>query len=305
MEFGKLEDISNVDWALPPDDPHNERRISGKENHRLFFGSPAWGCRQWLGKIYPPKTQPEKFLYHYSRNFNSIELNTTHYRIPDENTVNEWLSFVPSGFEFCPKVTKEISHSQFGITDKFLLKKWISFLEKMNSHLGPCFIQFHESFSYENKMLLFRFLENWPSEFELAVEFRHRSWFRDHKILPALCDYLANKKIGLVITDVAGRRDVLHTSLSTPWTMIRLIGNDLDPSDERRLLDWAQRLKEWQKLGLERTYFFIHQPDDLWTIEFAQAASRIFTNEGYLNLPPFNFAKPHDLLSYLEEKSCL
>lgn len=297
MEFGKLADISGVNWALPSDDPKNELRLVQPLHSNIFFGSPAWGCKFWMGKIYPAQTPAEKFLYHYSRHFNCIELNTTHYRIPDEQTTKEWQSQVPDNFQFCPKLHKDISHSKAGMTDKCLLRSWLAFMENMEKNLGPAFIQFHERFSYFDKSHLFRFLENWPSEFKLSIELRHPSWFQQNTILPALGDYLQKRGIGLVITDVAGRRDVLHSSFTTNWTMIRLIGNDLDESDGLRLVDWAERLKNWQEKGIEKTYLFLHQPDDLWTIEFAQMAERVFSQAGFTDIPSFELVPPRDLFN--------
>lgn len=291
MEFGKLDDLSFVDWALPKDDSGNSKRLTPNNEFKLYFGSPAWGNKIWTGKLYPPKTKPNEFLYHYSRSFNSVELNTTHYRIPNSDGVKEWLSLVPKSFEFCPKVNKEISHARNGLLDKTTFSYWLTFLERMQGNLGPCFIQFHEMFSYSEKAQLFQFLENWPSEFKLTLELRHQSWFREGIILPALTDYLHKKNIGLVITDVAGRRDVLHSSLSTDWTMIRLIGNDLDLSDEKRLADWQERILAWKKMGLKKVYFFLHQPDDVLTVEFAQLAQEIFEKAKFCEVPKIQMIK--------------
>ena len=297
MEFGRIEDISNVNWSLPIDDPKNERFEGKPAVPRIFFGSPAWSNKFWRGKIYPKDAPTEKFLYYYSRQFNCIELNTTHYRIPMKEVTEEWLSLVPSNFQFCPKLHKDISHSRSGMTDKKLLKEWLTFIGRLNENLGPCFIQFHERFSYEDKMLLFQFLENWPSEFKLSIELRHSSWFKNNTILPALTDYLYKRGIGLVITDVAGRRDVLHTSLSTSWSIIRLIGNDLHASDTFRLQDWSSRINIWKNKGLEKVYLLLHQPDDVWTIEFAQLAHKTFSEGGHSEVPSIEFFKERDLFS--------
>jgi uncharacterized protein YecE (DUF72 family) len=297
MEFGKLENISEVNWNLPSDDARNEWRLSHLANSQIIIGAPGWACKLWLGKIYPAKTAPEKFLYHYSRYFNCIELNASHYRIPNEETTKHWLEQVPDSFQFCPKLHKDISHSKTGLTDKKLMQTWFFFLEHLGANLAPSFIQFHENFSYHDKFFLFKFLENWPSEFKLSVELRHPSWFKQNTILPALSDYLRKRDIGLVITDVAGRRDVLHTSLTTNWSMIRLIGNNLDESDNRRLSDWAERIKTWQGKGIEKTYLFLHQPDDVWTIEFAQMMQLVFSERGFDELPQFDLEKPRDLFT--------
>ena len=297
MEFGRIEDISSVDWSIPPDDSKNKRLEGKGANPQVLFGSPAWANKFWRGKIYPKDAPPEKFLYYYSRQFNCIELNTTHYRIPTKEVTEEWLSLVPSQFHFCPKLHKDISHNRFGMLDKKLLSEWLNFIEGLKENLGPCFVQFHEKFSYKDKALLFQFLENWPSEFKLSVELRHSSWFEQNKILPALTDYLYKKGIGLVITDVAGRRDVLHTTLSSTWSIIRMIGNDLHESDTSRLQEWSSRIKLWKRKGLEKVYFLLHQPDDVWTLEFAQLAHGVFSAEGHIEVPRIEFYKERDLFT--------
>ncbi len=299
MEFGKLADIQNVNWTLPAEDPKNTSRLSPSSTFKLHFGSPAWGAKNFVGKIYPEKTPAHEFLYHYSRNFDCIELNTTHYRIPDEKTTTDWLAQVDPNFLFCPKLHKDISHSRNGLFDKTLLAHWLDFLGRIHGNLGPCFIQFHEMFSYKDKMHLFQFLESWPSEFKLTLELRHPSWFQDGVILPPLADYLNRKNIGLVITDVAGRRDVLHSTLSTNWTLIRLIGNNLHTSDEKRLNDWAQRISEWKDKGLKDCFLFLHQPDDIMTIEFATLAQDVFLNHKLKSSPQFNLHSNMDLLSFI------
>lgn len=301
MEFGKTSDIQNINWTLPEDDVKNPSHITPKSSSdsKLYFGAPAWGSKHWIGKIYPKRTPSQESLHYYSRNFTCIELNTAHYRIPDEKTTHEWLSKVPEHFRFCPKLHKDISHARNGLVDKITLDHWLNFLERMKPNLGPCFIQLSEYFAYQDKMLLFRFLENWPSEFKLTLELRHPTWFQDGVILPALTDYLNRKNIGLVITDVAGRRDVLHSSISANWTLIRLIGNNLDPSDEQRLSQWAQKIKGWQSMGLSETFLFLHQPEDLMTIEFMNMAESIFLKNGFTNVPHLQMQTQDDLLSML------
>lgn len=290
MEFGKLDNIDSVNWTLPVDDPKNSSHLSDSSStipadFKLYLGTPAWGAKSWIGKIYPPKTPPQEFLHHYSRNFTCIELNTTHYRIPDEKTVHDWQSQVPANFKFCPKVHKDISHARNGLVDKQMILHWLHFLDNIRDHLGPSFIQLHEMFAYKDKMLLFQFLENWPAEFKLTLELRHPSWFQSGAILPALGDYLHRKNIGLVITDVAGRRDVLHSTLSADWSLIRLIGNNLHSSDELRLQSWSKRLSQWRELGLKEAYLFLHQPDDIMTIEFSEMAFEIFKQAGFSDIP--------------------
>lgn len=264
MEFGKVDNIDHVNWSLPKDDPQTRIFLNSlsKDSECLFYvGAPSWGASEWLGRIYPPKTKSADFLFHYSRNFNCIELNTTHYRIPTTEMVKNWCGQVPETFHFCPKIYKEISHTRNGLRNKELLKEQYRSLADFEEYLGPSFIQLPPYFTYENKVELFHFLEAWPSEFELLLEFRHSSWFSDNQILEPLVLYLQKKNIGIVITDVAGRRDVLHLSISAPFSMLRFIGNDLHKSDFERSLAWSKKLAEWKEYGLKKFYFMVHEAD--------------------------------------------
>ncbi|WII72679.1 DUF72 domain-containing protein [Bdellovibrio sp. 22V] len=294
MEFGKLASVDSVDWTLPPDDPASAeylQKLSGTAlpSTRYLLGTPAWGHKEWIGKIYPAKTKPADFLFHYSRNYDTIELNTTHYRIPSSEQVKKWQEQVTPHFQFCPKVFQGITHSAQGLSDKKLYQEWFQFLANIRANLGPCFAQFPPHFDYSKKAQLFYFLQQWPQEFELALEFRHPSWFEEGRILSALTKYLQTRNVGLVITDVAGRRDVLHTSISAPFTMLRIIGNDLHASDYTRSREWAQRLSQWSQQGLQRVYYFVHEPDDLKSPEMTQALIQYLNEECDAQLNPLTW----------------
>ncbi|MEK6555463.1 MAG: DUF72 domain-containing protein [Bdellovibrionota bacterium] len=274
MEFGKLDNVDQVDWALPKDDPLSAPFLAQFQKNdplKVYFGAPAWNHKEWMGKIYPLKTKPTEFLYHYSRYFTCLEMNTVHYRIPTGEQVKKWRDKVPEEFLFCPKVFNGLSHTCNGLRDKQLLSEWMGFLESLQSNCGPSFLQLPPQYDYSNRAELFEFLKNWPVHFELSLEFRHPSWFQEGRILPLLTQYLQTRKIGLVITDVAGRRDVLHTSMSADFSMVRFIGNALHPSDYTRTDTWLERFRIWEGYGLQRVFLFIHEPDDILVPEMTSS----------------------------------
>lgn len=309
MEFGKIEkvsDLDSIDWRLPQTGSNSFgflralRAAKGEENvpasmaTKFYLGTPAWGHKNWIGKIYPPKTKPADFLSFYAKSFNSIELNSSHYGIPNEGTVSKWMAAVGPDFLFCPKLLQQMSHYDQGLLDAKLQNQWFAFLESLQEKRGPCFAQFPPHFDYSKKAILFRFLEQWPTDFELALEFRHPSWFKDGEVLPALTEYLQKKGargkgIGLVITDVAGRRDVLHASVSAPFTMLRFIGNDLHPTDFQRAKLWAERFSELSNAGMQRAFFFVHEPDDIHAPEMAQTIVQELNEEVGADLLPLQW----------------
>lgn len=268
MEFGTLTEIENVDWTLPKEDPSTKpflEALGGRkpQKTRFYVGAPIWQQKEWKEKIYPRGMPPSDALFHYSRTFNCIEFNSTHYSVPSPAQIEKWVSQVPSEFRFLPKLPQTISHVKNGLLDAVARREWLTALKAFGGSLGPCFLQLPPSFNYDRKAELFHFLEAWSDEYKLSVEFRHPSWFQDGHVLPALTKYLQSRRIGLVITDVAGRRDVLHSSISAPFSFLRFIGNDLHPSDFTRIADWIARLQRWQSAGLEDFYFLAHQTDNI------------------------------------------
>lgn len=277
MEFGKLPNVDHVDWTLPKEDPVSRRFLErlredpfDRSSFRLLFGAPLWGTKKWVGSTYPSDAKPADYLRHYANRYTTIELNTSHYRIPSADQVAKWREQVPTSFQFCSKVHQSISHDRVGMQDTALLKTWHDYVEALGENAGPSFIQFPPYFDYSDKASLFSFLRQWPEGHRLALEFRHPTWFDGGRILPALTEYLQSRKIGLVITDVAGRRDVLHSSISAEFSLLRFIGNDLHPSDETRATAWVERFEQWRQAGLKTEYLFIHEPDDDHTPEMTE-----------------------------------
>lgn len=213
--------------------------------------------------MYPQGTDPKDFLYHYSRQFTSIELNTTHYRIPDKETIAKWRETTPEGFKFCPKWPQEISHHSPLSSRAVLIREFVTNVMELSDRLGLTFLQLPPHFTPNDGRDLALFLKELPREFPLAIEFRHPAFFQEHRLRDPIYNLLAAAGATVVITDVAGRRDVLHTSLPTTKVLVRFIGNDLHATDDTRILEWAARLKSWLALGLTEVEFFIHQPGDL------------------------------------------
>ncbi len=270
MKFGKLASIEGVDFSLPDLGYADLRGLSGQPAPRLqaYVGLPRWGSKDWIGEIYPKGTKPAEYLGYYARSFNSIELNSTHYRSPSPDLVRQWYEASQPGFLFCPKVPQVISHYRKLLDCREELLRFTEAIAGFEDRLGHSFLQLHDSFGPSLLPQLRAFLPQWPQELPLAIEFRHPEWFTAQQLLPALSELLAVHGVAAVITDVAGRRDVLHQSLTTPTVMIRLVGNGLHPSDLSRAQAWLERLQAWQSKGLERVYLFAHQPGDVQAVQY-------------------------------------
>ncbi|MGZ3885454.1 MAG: DUF72 domain-containing protein [Bacteroidia bacterium] len=262
MEFGRLESIEGIDFSLPPDHPGVKKILGGKRSNALqvYVGCPEWVNDGFIGKIYPLHAKAKDYVKYYAQQFNSIELNASHYRVPDINTIQRWAGVVPEGFKFSPKVHQSISHSADISKCRNLIYDFYESVLHFGPHLGTSFLQLPPHFDTARLDLLLDFLEHCPLR-DLAIELRHHSWFAGTEQLNTLCNYLYKTKFCLAVTDVAGRRDVLHGRLTNTTAFIRFVANNLHPTDYTRLDAWAERLTEWIGAGLETLYFFIHTPD--------------------------------------------
>lgn len=283
MEFGKLSNISQVNFDLPPDPPENRevlKNFSPKNSKpTIYIGATGYNMKQWVGKWYPPATRDREHLLHYGRQFNTIEHNTTHYRIPDSATVQRWREEVPADFRYCPKLPQIISHAaNLGVSGT-QIREFTDSIFGLEEKLGCCFMQLPPQFSVFQWRVLDAFFQKISADLPLAIEVRNESFFDGSAAAEAFFQMLSDVGKTAVITDVAGRRDVCHLRLTTAQTMIRFVGNDLHSSDFQRIEQWAQQLSKWFSEGLQAAYFFTHEPDNLLAPDLAKFAGEVFSRK--------------------------
>ena len=77
-----------------------------------------------------------------------------------------------------------------------------------------------------------------------------------------------SNKITTIITDTAGRRDLLHMNLTTPKAFIRFVGAN-HKTDYSRIDEWVNRLINWKNNGVEEISFFLHQNIEIESVKLA------------------------------------
>lgn len=259
MKFGKVDHPEHIDFTIPkdhPDTPVVLSKYGSKEKPNVFVGCAKWN-RQDLKNFYPRGTKDE--LQYYSSQFNCIELNATFYRIFPSDTYEKWYDKTPEGFKFFPKMTNEVSHLR-RLNDQVypVVDRYLEVTALLREKMGTIFLQMHNNFNPKNWDRVVRFVEYWPKEFPLAMEFRHTDWFTDETVAQELYHLLEENNIANVLVDTAGRRDLMHMRLTNNEAFIRYVGAN-HPSDYPRLQDWVKRLSAWQEQGLQNIHFFVHQ----------------------------------------------
>jgi uncharacterized protein YecE (DUF72 family) len=296
MEFGRVpeHELSAVDFTLPPDTEltvetlRNSSRQAAMQTH---VGCAKWGRKEWVGKIYPPKTKEANFLDEYVKHFDCIELNATFYQVYGPQTIAKWAekADVHPGFKFCPKFSQTISHIRRLKNAEEITTNFYNGIMAFGKHLGPLFLQLSDNYTPKSYPELKAYLEHLPKDVPVFVEVRHKEWFNSTGTVYDVFKLLRDLNIGTVITDASGRRDCVHMNLSTPHAFIRFVGNSLDKTDYSRVDGWVERIKQWSDQGLQSVWFFMHQHDERYSPELADYVIEQFNEKLNTKLPRINF----------------
>jgi uncharacterized protein YecE (DUF72 family) len=263
-------------FKLAPDHADNVRGLAGGQGlGNVRSGGTMWTVRGWRGSVYPEKDPQRTWIGHYGRAFQSLELNATHYKIHPPERMKIWADAMPEGFKFCPKFPAIITrYRKFnnceGPTDDF-----IEALLALGDKLGTSFIQLTPQFMPRHGEKLARYLEAWPRELKMAIEFRHPGWFEGGADAEAIWAQMTAQGVGSVLSDTALRRDAAHMRMTAPQTIIRFGGYAGHPSDQKRLQAWSERIKAWTAQGLDELDFLVHQPDSLATPATCEAFNQL------------------------------
>ncbi|MDO6596729.1 DUF72 domain-containing protein [Oceanihabitans sp. 2_MG-2023] len=259
MKFGSVTNPELVDFTLPKDHKDSFRFFKDLKQQEtkpeIYVGCAKWN-RADLKGFYPRGTKDE--LVYYSSQFNAIELNATFYRIFSAEQFATWYNKTPDGFKFFPKLNQEISHWKRLQEVGEVVNNYLNNAVNLQEKLGTIFLQMHSNFSPKDFNRVVEFVESWPKEIPLAIEFRHTNWYNDTAVAEDLYPLLEENNISNVIVDTAGRRDLMHMRLTNSTAFIRYVGAN-HVSDYSRLDDWIERLKIWSDQGIKEIDFFIHQ----------------------------------------------
>lgn len=146
----------------------------------------------WLGisngqmpgnkSTFPPAYQAKSRLHYYASLFNTIEVNSSFYKIPLRKTCEKWSADVPEDFRFTLKLIRDVTHAKELKYDETLIEKFMEAAGGIGKKKGCLLIQFPgkitvEYFSQVEQILTQVRTFDPSGEWKIAVEFRHHSWY--------------------------------------------------------------------------------------------------------------------------------
>jgi uncharacterized protein YecE (DUF72 family) len=206
----------------------------------------------WRDRLYPAREPKRRWLELYAQEFDTVEVNSTFYRLARRPAVEGWVAQTPPGFLFAVKASRYLTHVRRLHDIAEGIKRFYAPLAPLREarRLGPVLWQLPENFHRDDARLQ-ELLDALPDG-RHAIEFRHPSWFA-----PAVLARLSARGVALTIGDHPTRPFQLRTA-TTSWMFIRFHygargrrGN----YSASELQTWARRIALWRRDHTVFAYF--------------------------------------------------
>jgi uncharacterized protein YecE (DUF72 family) len=217
----------------------------------LFIGTQGFSFQDWVGSFYPLDTPSSRYLELYSRQFRTVEVDSTFYGIPKRATVASWRRRTPPGFRFAAKFPQTITHQRMLVDSDEITRYFIETMRGLGEKLGPLLLQFSYQFAPDRFDDLVRYLDGLPADLRFAVEIRNRDWYDTD-----ICAILRARGVALVLHDLyymPRREDITADFVYLRWLgrradLKRFDRIQLDRRDEEEW--WAERVSRFLDQGL-------------------------------------------------------
>jgi uncharacterized protein YecE (DUF72 family) len=234
------------------------------------IGCSGWNYKHWRGNFYPGELRQREWFAHYSRVFDTVEINNTFYRLPESAVFAAWREQAPAAFLFAIKASRFITHLKRLRDPEEPVTRLFERACQLQAHLGPVLYQLPERFHCDLSRLddflavLPRTLgeiNGTPADHVIrhVFEFRHPSWYvgetqavlRAHGAVMCLHD-----KAGSAVLE----------PMDTPFVYVRFHGPGgryFGRYDRPRLQQWAAQLAEQWRAGRDVFAYFNNDPDGM------------------------------------------
>jgi uncharacterized protein YecE (DUF72 family) len=249
----------------------------------LYIGTSAFTAAGWEGSFYPDGTKPADFLRYYAQHFNSVEIDSTFYRIPSASTVRSWANKTPDGFVFAAKVPQVITHEKVLVDCEAEFKQFVETMELLGDKLGPLLLQFgyfnKKAFVGVNDFLarLRPFLRKLPKGRKFAVEIRNKNW-----LVPQFAETLRERGVALALIDQSWMPRPAQwfekfDPITAGFTYVRWLG-------DRKQIE--EQTKVWDKIIVDRRAELAEWVEVLKTVHKRKIQILAFANNHYAGYGP-------------------
>lgn len=149
------------------------------------IGCSGFYYREWKEIFYPKGIPQKDWFKYYCQHFNTIEINSSFYKMPTAKAFEKWYDDSPNDFVFTIKAPRLVTHyKQLNDCSGLMTDFYETVGKALKEKLGCVLFQFPPKFSFSEERLE-KIINLLDPTFTNVVEFRHESWW-DERILAAL-----------------------------------------------------------------------------------------------------------------------
>lgn len=240
---------------------------------KIHIGCSGWFYWHWRGIFYPDTKRTDTWFPHYTATFKTVELNAPFYKWPKLATVKSWVRNAPEGFRYSVKVNRIITHDMRLVRTRMLVEEFCAVEKILGPKLGCFLFQFPPSYRYTASRLKSITTQLDP-QYRNAVEFRHKSWWRETV-------YRKFRERGLIFCAVSAPRlpDDLVRTQEVIYARLhgrsRWYRHDYTPAE---LEEWARKITE---SGAHEAWIYFDNDRDAFAIKNAQELARLLRARGH------------------------
>jgi uncharacterized protein YecE (DUF72 family) len=109
---------------------------------RAYIGTSGWNYKHWWNdEFYKKELKPSQWLEFFAKHFDTVEINNSFYRLPQEETFKNWRKRVPDGFIFAVKASRFLTHIKRLKDAEEPLDLFFSRAKYLKDRLGPVLFQ--------------------------------------------------------------------------------------------------------------------------------------------------------------------
>ncbi len=229
-----------------------------KQQKRFYCGTSNVTLPVSNKETFPPAYRDKSRLNYYASLLNSVEVNSTFYKLPMARTIEKWVNDVPDEFRFTFKLSKSVTHAKELQYDPGDIRRFLEVISMADDKKGCILVQFPGSvklsfFQRVRQILDEISLSGLSEGWHVAVEFRDRSWYRD-----SVYEMLEHYKAAVVMQDMPKSFTPL-IDMEKEFVYLRFhgeLGNYRGGYSNDFLREHASYIQDWLDEGLPVFAYF-------------------------------------------------
>ncbi|MHC4445173.1 MAG: DUF72 domain-containing protein [Planctomycetota bacterium] len=148
---------------------------------KCYIGTSGWCYAHWAkGRFYPKGLKQGDWLGFFAQHFDTVEINSSFYRLPKLEMFTRWRNLTGSRFRFAVKIWQRITHHKRLANCTREIKDFLAAASHLGPQRGPLLVQLAPTM-HKDVGRLDAFLSELTnnmgrSPWRIAVEFRNTDW---------------------------------------------------------------------------------------------------------------------------------